>query len=121
MRIRLFRGSRWNFVHDRNGIDREWCQFVRGGRLRGRCVPSMRTEDTLDIGFGGESGVRSGLLNSDTIIVIQESKVLEWGFIFLRKLEGRANDREDVFRQPSVFYSLGDDFDFSVRVNALKF
>ena len=31
------------------------------------------------------------------------------------------HDREDVFRQPSVFYSLGDDFDFSVRVNALKF
>ena len=66
--------------------------------MRSGCVPSMRAKNTLDVGFGRESGVRSGLLNSDTIIVIQESKVLEGGFIFLRKLEGRADDGEDVFR-----------------------
>ena len=28
---------------------------------------------------------------------------------------------EDLFQQKSLFYSLGDDFDYDVRVNALKF
>ena len=31
------------------------------------------------------------------------------------------HDIEDLYQQTSVFYSLGDDFDYSVRVNALKF
>ena len=31
------------------------------------------------------------------------------------------HDMEDLFQQASVFYSLGEDFDYSVRVNALKF
>ena len=31
------------------------------------------------------------------------------------------HDLEDLFQQKSLFYSLGDDFDYSVRVNALKF
>ena len=31
------------------------------------------------------------------------------------------HDMEDLFKQESLFYSLGDDFDYSVRVNALKF
>ena len=32
-----------------------------------------------------------------------------------------ADDMDDLFEQNSLFYSLGDDFDYSVRVNALKF
>ena len=31
------------------------------------------------------------------------------------------HDMEDLFQQASVFYSLSEDFDYSVRVNALKF
>ena len=31
------------------------------------------------------------------------------------------HDLEDLFQQASLFYSLGDDFDYSVRFNALKF
>ena len=31
------------------------------------------------------------------------------------------HDLEDLYQQASLFYSLGEDFDYSVRVNALKF
>ena len=31
------------------------------------------------------------------------------------------HDMEDLFQQKSLFYSLGEDFDYSVRVDALKF
>ena len=30
------------------------------------------------------------------------------------------HDLEDLFQQESVFFSMGEDFDYNVRVNALK-
>ena len=60
--------------------------------MRSRRIPSMGAKDTLDVWCGGESGMRGGLLNRDTIIIVQESKVLERRFMFLWKLEGRFDD-----------------------------
>ena len=73
--------------------------------MRWWCVPTMGAEDALDVRSSGKSGVRSGLVNRNTIIVIQESKVLEGRFILLRKLEGRSDDREDV--SSDVFVGTG--------------
>lgn len=39
----------------------------------------------------------------------------------VKGIEFTEDDMEDLFQKKSVFYSLGDDFDYSVRVNALKF
>ena len=39
----------------------------------------------------------------------------------VKGIELTDDDMEDLFLQEQVFYSLNEDFDFSVRVNALKF
>ena len=41
-------------------------------------------------------------------------------FFTPRGIEMTEHDLEDLFQQESVFYSMGEDFDYNVRVNALK-
>ena len=42
--------------------------------------------------------------------------------LFTKKgLEITEHDIEDLTKQDSLFYSLGEDFDWNVRINALKF
>ena len=58
----------------------------------------MGTEYPFNISFRGEHDILGGLLNFDSVKVIEKTKILQWDLVFFRELEFFSNDLENLFR-----------------------
>ena len=92
----VFCGSKSGGEDAVDGVGRKWGDVVVGTVFEGGCVPTMRTQESVDVTSGGELDEVAGLVDINAIEFSNETQIFKrrCGLSGLLKLP--ADDSEDV-------------------------